>query len=103
MNIHVAQRVISIAKAHARFLTFVFKIDGYYRHELWKDYKNSEYTGTLLKHGTDRNENFRNNKKIILKTAIKSFESRGFFWICRLTANKQYFNLGLTSIKNIPE
>jgi hypothetical protein len=58
MNIHVAQRVISIAKAHARFLTFVFKIDGYYRHELWKDYKNSEYTGnrnfTKTRNGPER-------------------------------------------------
>ena len=51
----------------------------------------------------DQNENFRNNKKIILKKAIKSFESHAFFWIGRLMANKQYFNLGLTSIKNIPE
>ena len=39
-------------------------------------------TGTLLKHGTDRNENFRNKKK-------------DFFWVGRLTANNQYFNLGL--------
>jgi hypothetical protein len=29
-----------------------------------------------------------------LKTAIKSFESCGFFWVGRLTANKQHFNLG---------
>jgi hypothetical protein len=31
-----------------------------------------------------------------LKTAIKSFESCGYFWVGRLTANNQYFNLGLT-------
>ena len=49
-------------------------------------------TGTLLKHGTDRKW-----EKIILKTAIKSFESCRFFWVVRLTANKQYFNLGLIS------
>jgi hypothetical protein len=36
---------------------------------------NIQETGTLLKHGTDRNENFRNKQNIILKTAIKSFES----------------------------
>ena len=53
-------------------------------------------TGTLLKHGTNRNKNFGNKKKKILKTAIKSFESRGFFWVGRLTANEQHFNLGLT-------
>ena len=64
-----------------------------YRHQLWKDYENSEYTGTSLKQGTDRNENFE--KKPYSKTAIKSFVSRGFFWVGRLTANKQYFNLGL--------
>ena len=50
-------------------------------------------TGTLLKHGMNRNENFGNIKKK-LKTAIKSFESHRFFWVGRLTANKQYFNLG---------
>jgi hypothetical protein len=52
-------------------------------------------TGTLQKHGMDWNENIGNNKKIILKTSMKSFESRRFFWVGRLTANKQYFNLGL--------
>ena len=57
---------------------------------------NIQETGTLLKHGTDRNENFRNKKNIILKTAIKSFESHKFFWVGRLTANNQYFNLGLS-------
>jgi hypothetical protein len=52
--------------------------------------------GTLLKHGTDRNENFENKKIKYFKTAIKSFESHGFFWVGRLTASKQYFNLGRT-------
>ena len=56
---------------------------------------NTLETGTLLKHGTDRNENFGNKKKKILRTAIKSFESRVFFWVGRLTANKWHFNLGL--------
>jgi hypothetical protein len=55
-------------------------------------------TGTLLKYGTDRNENFGNINFLILKTAIKSFELRRFFWVGRLTANKQYFNLGLMYI-----
>ena len=50
-------------------------------------------TGTLLEHRMDRNENFGNKKKN-LKTAIKSFESHGFIWVGRLTANKRYFNLG---------
>jgi hypothetical protein len=62
---------------------------------------NTPETGTLLKHGTDRNENFGNKIKIILKTAIKSFESRRFFWVGRLTVNKQHFNLGLIVIKLI--
>jgi hypothetical protein len=57
---------------------------------------NIQETGTLRKHGTDRNENFRNKKNIILKTAIKSFESHRFFWVGRPTANNQYFNLGLS-------
>jgi hypothetical protein len=58
-------------------------------------------TGTLLKHGTDRKENFGNTIFLILKTAIKSFESRRFFWVGRLTANKQYFNLGLIHVISI--
>ena len=62
---------------------------------------NTPETGTLLKHGTDRNENFGNKIKIILKTAIKSFESRRYFWVDRLTVNKQHFNLGLIVIKLI--
>jgi hypothetical protein len=43
----------------------------------------------------------RVHKQFILKTPIKSLESRGFFWDGRLTANNQYFNLGLnkTSIQ----
>ena len=83
------------------FLTFVFKINGIIDTNYGKTtrFPNILETGTLLKHGMDRNENFRNNKKIILKTAIKSFESRRFFSISRVTANKQYFNLSLTSIK----
>ena len=56
-------------------------------------------TGTLLKHGTDRNKNFGNTKIQKFKTTIKSFESRGFFWVGRLMANNQYFNLGLASKK----
>ena len=56
-------------------------------------------TRTLLKHETDRNENFGNEKKSNLKTAIKSFESHGFFWVGRLMANKQPFNLGPKSHK----
>ena len=43
-------------------------------------------TGTLLKHGTDRNENFGNNFFL---------NGNKIFWVGRLTANKQYFNLGL--------
>ena len=64
-----------------------------YRHKLWKDYENSEYTG---------NRNFtktRNGPEQKFKTTIKSFESRGFFWVGRLMANNQYFNLGLASKK----
>jgi hypothetical protein len=52
-------------------------------------------TGTLLKHGTNRNENFGNKTFFILKAAIKSFELHRFFWVDRLTANKQYLNLDL--------
>jgi hypothetical protein len=44
-------------------------------------------TGTLLKHGTDRNENFGNKKKNNFKTAIKSFESCRFFWVGRQANN----------------
>ena len=69
-----------------------------YRHELWKDYENSEYTGnrnfTKTWNGPERK--FRKYKKKNFKTAIKSFESCGYFWVGRLTANNQYFNLGLT-------
>jgi hypothetical protein len=32
-------------------------------------------------------------------TAIKYFESHRFFWVDRLMANKQYFNLGLNCDK----
>ena len=38
-------------------------------------------------------------KKIDFKTAIQSFESGGFFGVGRLTANNQYFDLGLTRFK----
>ena len=67
-----------------------------YRHELWKDYENSEYTGNrnFTKTRNVPERKFRKLKKNNLKTAIKSFESHRFFWVCRLTANKQYFNLG---------
>jgi len=44
-------------------------------------------TGTLLKHGTDRNKNFGNKKNCILKTAIKSFESCRFFGVGRQANN----------------
>ena len=48
-------------------------------------------TGTLLKHGTKISEiNFKK-----LQTAIKIFWFAQIFWVGRLTANKQYFNLGL--------
>jgi hypothetical protein len=79
----------------ARFLTFVFV----FVQEKSKKYlilmavidtnygkttriPNIPETGTLLKHGTDRKW-----KKIILKTAIKSFESRRFVLVGLLTAN----------------
>ena len=69
-----------------------------YRHKLWKDYENSEYTGnrnfTKIRNGTKISEI---KKKNVLETTIKSFESRGFFWVGRLTAYNQYFNLGLTN------
>jgi hypothetical protein len=48
-------------------------------------------TGTLQKHGMDWNENIGNNKKIILKTSMKSFESRRFFWVGRQTDKIGYF------------
>ena len=49
---------------YIKFLTFVFKINGCYRHELWKDYENSKYTGNRNFTQT-RNENFGNKLKKI--------------------------------------
>ena len=59
-----------------------------YRHELWKDYENSEYTGTLLNHGTKISE-------ISYFYFLNGIKSCRFFWVGRLTANNQYLNLGL--------
>ena len=68
-----------------------------YRHGKTTRIPNIPETGTLLKHRMDRNKNFV-NKKNNLKTSIKYFESRGFFWVGRLMANNQYFNLGLSML-----
>jgi hypothetical protein len=52
-----------------------------YRHELWKDYENSEYTGNrnFTKTRNVPERKFRKLKKFNLKTAIKSFESHFFY------------------------
>ena len=36
---------LSVFFVHFQPQMFVFKINGCYRHKLWKDYKNSEYSG----------------------------------------------------------
>jgi uncharacterized Fe-S cluster-containing radical SAM superfamily protein len=99
---------ILLLSFRARFLTFVFvfvqvKFKKYLTLTAVIDTNygkttrilNIPKTGTLLKHGTDRNENFGNKQHFILKTAIKSFESHRFVWVGWLTANKQHFNLGI--------
>jgi hypothetical protein len=58
-------------------------------------------TGTLLKHGTDRNKNFR----IFFSPPLNGNKICGvaqIFWVGWLTANKQYFNLGIKSVMEFP-
>ena len=64
------------------FLTFVFKINGCYRHELWKDYENSEYTGNwnFTKTQNRLERKFRNYIFFYFKNGNNLLSHTDFFW-----------------------